>query len=85
MTNCSTPTAAQKRKLVRLLAAYINKDGATLRAQQKSYSAWMAYFETLEKMYPKVDFRSDKTIASLTYAAKKEATKKLFRGPGATF
>lgn len=85
MTNCLTPTAAQKRKLVRLLAAYVNKDGATLRVQQKAYAAWMDYFEKLEQMYPRVDFRSDSTIASLTSAAKKEANKKLFRGAGATF
>lgn len=78
-------TSSQKRKLVRLLAAYINKDGAHVRVQEKAYSAWMAFLEELETKYPNINFRSEPTMNSLVSAAKKEASKKLFRGAGATF
>jgi hypothetical protein len=79
------PTKSQKRKLVRLLASYINKDGAPVSTQQKAYNAWMSYLEDLEKAYPYANFRSEETVASLTGAAKALAKKKIFRGAGATF
>lgn len=81
----NTPTHAEKRKLVTLLAAYINKDGARISVQQKAYTAWMLYLEKLEKNYPNIDFRSEAIMNSLVNASKHEASKKLFRGAGSTF
>ena len=79
-----TPSTTEKRKLVRLLAAYVNADGAHIRVQERAYGAWMSYFERLEARYPGVAFRSSASVAALTGAAKREAAKKLFRGPGST-
>jgi hypothetical protein len=78
------PTTAQQRKLVRLLATYILKDHAHIKVQEKAYNAWMSYFEALEARFPHIAFRSEVMTESLVAAAKREAGKKLFRGPGAT-
>lgn len=80
----TTPTTARKLKLVRLLARYILTDGARIRVQERAYNAYMSYFLTLEKRYPQVAWRSDETQVSLVLAAKRQAAKKLFRGPGMT-
>jgi len=79
-----TPTAAQKRKLVGLLARYILSDGAHIRIQQRAYDAYMRFFEALEAQFPRISFRSEATIASLVAAARRQASAKVFRGPGAT-
>lgn len=79
-----TPTAREKKKLVKSLAAYILKDGAKIGRQQEAYDRYMSMFLALEARYPQVNFRSEETTASLTRAATAEARKKLFRGPGAT-
>ena len=79
-----TPTAAQKRKLVTLLARYILTDGAHIRVQERAYAAYMAFFEKLEASFPQIAFRSEATQASLVSAARQRAAAKVFRGPGAT-
>jgi len=76
--------SADKRKLVSLLARYILTDGSHIRVQERAYQTYMQHFEKLEGRYPQIAFRSEATQASLVAAAKNQAAKKLFRGPGAT-
>lgn len=79
------PTSAEKRKLVRLLAKYIEVNEAPIHRQTKAYQEYFTYFEALEHKYPQVDFRSEAPITSLTAAAKRQASTKLFRGAGASW
>jgi hypothetical protein len=80
-----TPTLSEKARLVRLLAGYILTDGAHIKRQEVAYGKYMAYFEALEVRYPHVNFRDADTQASLIAAAKRAASRKVFRGAGATF
>lgn len=79
-----TPTKVEKARLVQALASYILSDGARIDRQQRAYARYMSVFETLEAKYPHIAFRSDATTSSLTQAAKTLASRKVFRGPGAT-
>jgi hypothetical protein len=79
------PTRLERARLVRLLARYTLTDGACIKRQEVAYNKYRTYFEALEAKYPSVDFRAEATQQNLIEAAKRTASRKLFRGAGATF
>lgn len=79
------PSASEKKKLVRLLAAYILVEGAPIQVQSSVYDEYMAYLTRLEAKYPAVSFRSDASVQSLAAQARIQASRKVMRGAGATW